>query len=571
MNLNLFKGKSKRTKIFTVITLTSIVLILLLNFLMTYFGMQKTMFLDMTPEKFYSLSGEMKEECKDMFSELKANGKKEKIKVTFCTDPDYLTASRMTRMPYFMALQLQNKYPDFFEVETVNVNLNPTAVAKYKATSLSKINSSNIIVSYGERYRVTTVQRFWAQDSSAENIYSYNGEYRLATLMKSVTAVDQPAAYFVTDHGETYYDPQNPTSEMSLSMATLADLLSERGLKIKTLKLSEVERVPEDCVLLIINNPREDFTYDKDKLNQLGYVADTEKLDRYLVMKQGSIMVAKDFETKLPVFENFMYEWGFKFSDSIVVDKESSLEDEYDTATNLVAKYSTDPESFAYAIYGDYADLSSAPLTVVSNAGSVECSYNETKYKIEAGSMRTTRQYASFLTTSNTATRYMKDSVTGEITTIVDGAPGTYDLAAVSVRVELDPDTDESIYSYIFCVNSADFLTESSLGVASRANYDIVSAVVENISRIDEYASTDLGGLSQNSSSYGGKRLITMAMSAEDITLYSNKYKNNQPVVIKKNHAISLGVITGYSIFIFAVPAAIAVLGIVVCLKRRYK
>ena len=62
-----------------------------------------------------------------------------------------------------------------------------------------------------------------------------------------------------------------------------------------------------------------------------------------------------------------------------------------------------------------------------------------------------------------------------------------------------------------------------------------------------------------------------MAMSAEDITLYSNKYKNNQPVVIKKNHAISLGVITGYSIFIFAVPAAIAVLGIVVCLKRRYK
>lgn len=571
MNLNLFKGKSKRTKIFTVITLTSIVLILLLNFLMTYFGIQKTMFLDMTPEKFYSLSGEMKEECGDMFSELKASGKKEKIKVTFCTDPDYLTASRMTRMPYFMALQLQNKYPDFFEVETVNVNLNPTAVAKYKATSLSKINSSNIIVSYGERYRVTTVQRFWAQDSSAENIYSYNGEYRLATLMKSVTAVDQPAAYFVTDHGETYYDPQNPTSEMSLSMATLADLLSERGLKIKTLKLSEVERVPEDCVLLIINNPREDFTYDKDKLNQLGYVADTEKLDRYLVMKQGSIMVAKDFETKLPVFENFMYEWGFKFSDSIVVDKESSLDDEYDTATNLVAKYSTDPESFAYAIYGDYADLSSAPLTVVSNAGSVECSYNETKYKIEAGSMRTTRQYASFLTTSNTATRYMKDPVTGEITTTVDGAPGTYDLAAVSVRVELDPDTDESIYSYIFCVNSADFLTESSLGVASRANYDIVSAVVENISRIDEYASTDLGGLSQNSSSYGGKRLITMAMSAEDVTLYSNKYKNNQPVVIKKNHAISLGVITGYSIFIFAVPAAISVLGIVVCLKRRYK
>ena len=570
MNLTLFRGKSKRTKIFTVITVCAVTVLLALNFLLTYLFGSYALMIDMTPEGFYSISNEMKKECDSIFSRVKENDSSKKIKITFCNDPDFLMASRLTRMPYVMAQKLENKYPDTFEVEVVNVNLNPTAVAKYRPTSLSQIKANNIIVSYGDRYRVTTAERFWAED---ESIYYYNGEYRLASLMKSVTAVENPTAYFVTDHGETYYDPANPTSEMSLSMSTFADLLIERGLAIKTLCLSDpsVERVPEDCVLLIINNPTKDFEYDKDKLNQFSYVSDTEKLDRYLVMKQGSIMVAKDFERKLPVFENFMYEWGFKFSDSILVDRESSLEDENDTATNLITKYNADPDSFAYAIYGDYADLSSAPLTVVPNAGSVECSYNESSYKLEVGSTSTTRHYASFLTTSNAATRYMKDPITGEISSTVDGAAGVYDVAAVAVRIELDQFSDESKYSYIFCVNSAEFLKNDCLGIDSRANYDIVSAVVENISRIDEHASTDLGGLSQNSTSMGGKKLITMSMTTVGETIYSNKYDDSGKVVIKYNHPISLAFIIGYSVFIFAIPVAAAVFGIVISIKRRYK
>ena len=574
MNLTLFRGKSKRTKIFTAITFCAIAVLLALNFLLTYLFDSYALMIDMTPEGFYSISNEMKKECDSIFSRIEEKDTAKKIKITFCNDPDFLMASRLTRMPYVMAQKLENKYPETFEVEVVNVDLNPTAVAKYRPTSLSQINANNVIVSYGDRYRVTTAERFWAED---EEIYYYNGEYRLASLMKSVTAVERPTAYFVTDHGETYYDPENPTSEMSLSMSSFADLLIERGLSIKTISLSDptVERIPDDCVLLIINNPTKDFEYDADKLNQFSYVSDTEKIDRYLVMKQGSVMVAKDFERKLPVFENFMYEWGFKFSDSILVDKSSSLEDDGDTATNLITKYNPDPDSFGYAIYGEYADLSSAPLTVVPNAGSVECSYNESSYKLEAGSTSTTRHYASFLTTSNAATRYMKDPITGEITSTVDGAPGVYDVAAVGVRIELDQYSDESKYSYIFCVNSADFLKNTCLGIESRANYDIVSAVVENISRIDEHASTDLGGLSQNSTSMGGKKLIKMSMSEVGETIYSNKYNNNNPldgrVVIKYNHPVSLAFIIGYAVFIFAIPVATAIVCIVVSIKRRYK
>lgn len=572
MKGNLFKGKSRRTKLFTVITLASIVILLGLNLVLTYFGQQKTIFLDLTPEGLYTLSDAMVEECDEMFSELEKKNENQKVRVTFCTDPDYLTSSTESRLTYFMALKLENKYPELFDVETVNVKMNPTAVAKYKTTSLSKIKSSDVIVSYGDRYRITGSQKFWVLGT--DDVYHYNGEYRIASLIKSVTAISQPIAYFVTDHNETYYDPQNPESEMSISMAAFADLLADRGLDIKTLRLSEVDRVPEDCALLIINNPKTDFTYDETRLDEFGYVSDTEKLDRYLVMKQGAVMVAKDYQIRLPVFENFLYEWGFEFSDSIVVDRESCLEDENNTATNIIASYDKDSESYGYALYGEFADLTSSPLTVFSNTGSVNCSFKDSTAVSEPGTGYASKNYAPFLTTSPTAQRYMRDPITGEITSIVDGLPGTYDLAAVTVRTQIDPNANEKEYSYLFCVNSPDFFSDKLISEASYANYDIVSSVIENISRVDEYASMDLGGLSLNSASGGGKRLITTAMSADDVTVLSNKYKDNDPnkgrIIIKENHGISTAAITTYTVIAFAIPLAVTIVGIVVCAKRKY-
>ena len=142
MKSRLFKGKSTRTKIFTAITLLTILVFIALNLLLYYFGIHKTIFLDMTPEGLYTLSDLMLDECDDIFTKLRQKQNDKKVKVTFCTDSDYLIGSTTARLTYFMALKLQNEYPDIFEVETVNVGLNPTAVAEYKTTSLSKIKAN---------------------------------------------------------------------------------------------------------------------------------------------------------------------------------------------------------------------------------------------------------------------------------------------------------------------------------------------------------------------------------------------------------------------------------------------
>ena len=573
MKERLFKGKSKRTKIFTLVTLALLLTVMGLNLVLTYFGVQKTIFFDMTPEGLYSLSDAMKEECDEMVARLSEDGADKKITVTFCTDPDYLISSEASRLTYFMALKLKNRYPDYIEVKTENVFLNPTAVAEYKTTSLSKIDANDVIVSYGDRYRIASHDYFWVNGKSEHDYY--NGEYRIATMMRSVTAIAHPVAYFLTDHGESYYDPENPGSDMSKSLSEFAALLKNRGLDIKLLDLSSADRVPDDCALLIINNPRTDFTYDADRLDEFNYVSDTEKLDRYLVSKQGAIAVAKDYEITLPVFESFLHEWGFDFSTSILVDNEASLTDPVSgnkIGTSLIASYDKSKESYGYALYGEYADLSSAPLTVFPNSGSVDCSFTETTLAAEPGAQNVTKQYAPFLTTSGTAQHYIKDKTTGEITGYVDGEAGQFDLAALCVRREHDPVSNVLSYSYLFCVNSPEFFSSSLIGESSFANYDMVSAVVDNISRIDDHASMDLGALSFNSASGGGKYVIPTTMSEDDVTIYSNKTNetDGRRIIIKHNHGISTSNKVFFTCLVSVVPVTIAIIGTVVAIKRRY-
>ena len=89
-----------------------------------------------------------------------------------------------------------------------------------------------------------------------------------------------------------------------------------------------------------------------------------------------------------------------------------------------------------------------------------------------------------------------------------------------------------------------------------------------------EYANTNLGALTGNSTSPGGKRLITTAMSTEDVVLKSNKHYDNDInkgfIVIKHNHGISTAEKVVYTVLVAALPAAALAIGIAVSVKRRY-
>ena len=560
--MKLIKGNNRRRAVFAALTAILIVLLVGLNLLLSIMGRNRSFYVDLTPEGLYTLTDAMVEEC-SFLNELTEEDAAQSVKITFCTDPDNLMSATTTRVTYLMALKLHEEYENF-EVETVNVTYNPTAVAKYKTTSLSEILPSNIIVSYGDRYRVVSAESFWTVDSN-DNYWSYNGEYKLATLMRSVTLANDklPAAYFVTGHGETVYDPES--GDKSTGAYEFAELLMERGLRIKTINLSRVTEVPKDCALLIINNPTSDFISDPSRYDEYEYISDIEKIDRYLVSNQGALMVAKDYKVSLPSLEIFLKEWGFEFSSSLLKDEENGLADKDSTGTVFTGVYNTSEESYAHAIYGEFADLESAPRMLFSNSGFVKRSFKESSTVNEPGSANNVKRYASFITTNSTAKPFGYDGLTGGYTTLT-GDAGAYDLAGVTTRMAFDSKTAEYTYSYVFATNTPGFFSDAVLSNASYSNYDIVSALVNNMSRADIYASTDLGGTSLNSSSYGGKKLITTALSGEETVIYSQDGRE----ILKVNKALTLSVVVIVAVVVAIIPVITLISGVVTVIKRKY-
>ncbi len=563
MKNSIFSARSKRGRIFAVITVVGIALVLGLNLLLTYFGLHKTVFIDMTKEGFYTLTDKMVEHC-GFVEELKdENGKSKPIEITFCADPDTLMASEVTRIPYVMSLKLANKF-DNINIKTVNVANDPTSVAMYKTTSMTTILPSDIIVSYGSKYRISSAQSFWTSANDA--LWSYNGEYKMTSIIMSLTSINQPAAYFITGHGETYYDINDPESAGSLKSAALFGLLTERGLTVKTLDLSSVTAIPDDCALLILNNPQSDFEFNGE-LNSFDYVSDLEKIDRYLTKGNGSLMVAKDYATELPLLESFLFEWGFEFSDTKVKDENNSLpvSGGADFAP-IIGVYETEENSYGNAIYGDYAASGSSPKMIFTNTGYISCSFGLAESAGENGADNVNRHFAPFITTSDGAAAYKKN----ESGFYTDRATEKQELnlAAVCSRHYTHEYDATTTYSYVFCANSPEFLSNELLGNPSYANFDIVSAVVNNMVRTDMHASSDLGGTSLNSSSFGGKQIIDQELHEEETKLYSTDANNIE--VLKVNSGIDNANKTVITVFVFLIPAAIAVVGIIVCVRRRF-
>ena len=198
---------------------------------------------------------------------------------------------------------------------------------------------------------------------------------------------------------------------------------------------------------------------------------------------------------------------------------------------------------------------------MVKDTGYIECTFEESLSKDEDGTFRISRNYASFLSTSTEARAFGRD----ELGDFVDRDYGKLDTSVVSVRMTTDSYSSEKSYSYVFAAASASFFESELLSNASYANYDIVTALVRNISRVDEHASTDLGGTSLNSEKYGGKQLLDTAIVTEITEVYDSSLE-----VVEVNYPITVLAIIFIFVFIGILPIGALVVGVVVAVRRRY-
>ena len=518
-----------------------------------------SLWLDLTPEGLYSLSDLMIAECSKIERD---------ITITFCDDPDHLMSGYMTRYVYVMAKELEQRF-DNITVKTCNVTLNPTAVDRYRAVSSSSIPASSVIVSCGDQFRIYTASQFWISgtdsDGNSSGLYSFNGEYKMATAFFSLSAIASPKAYFLVNHGERYYAPDDEAhaelragAGQDEDLSAFYNLLLKAGLTVDYLDLTGKRTVPDDCAVLIVNRPQTDLG--GGDLYSFSDRTEAEVLDRYISEGNGAIMFFKDPDVSLLNLEQFCEKWGISYIDGATVGRKLKTGETTDLVRGV---YNKDEATVAYSIYKTLASVVSSPDVVARGSGAVKLAWKESEGEL-SGNFLGKRLYADFLYAPTKDPNDPHDY--GSALYAIDGGgivsddDQRYAVAAISTRYWSDSYSLEKFYSYVFASASSDIISKENLENPAYGNADVFFSLVRYLARTDEYADLALGSESFNSENMGGKKLVTSKLSAAAYTDSGSR---------KSCAAFTRGDLVRISIFVFVPALAASVAGVVLWRRRR--
>ena len=541
-----FLGKHGRRAVYTAVSALVLVAAFLLGIGASALKFEWNSYVDATPEGLYTLT--------DTFLEEVSGIKDDEIRIIFCNDPDRLLETTETRYVYIMAREIEKKMSNV-TVETYNVERDPTAVQAFRPTSSTEIKSDHVIVACGKRYRVMSAASFFSKDSSTNTYFAFNGEYKMASAMLSVATVTRPIACFADGHGETSYLTDGLSPAERERHRAFYDLLVDAGLEVRKVNLDK-EELPPDTVLLILNGPTEDYCPTDEEIFTAGATSALERIDRYLD-DYGALMVFKDPSVTLPALEEMLTEWGIEYVNGSTVknpaaDADLSQNDTRDRFSVVYPKKDTD--ALGYSLFGDVAGLTSAPSTVIEGSGYIKRSWLGETLSISLDTSAMTS--AVFRAPAGCRTYNAAGAVTDD--------SGDYVLARLSARVTVVQDI-EDYYSYVFCAATTSLTDTAYLADPSLGNYDVMFATVRFISRTDAYASTALGGLNYNTSTFGGKRFQETALSNVPV----EKWEKGE--LIHTYPAMTASVIVTWTLIALLPAGAVAVLGVVVCVRRRHR
>ena len=133
---------------------------------------------------------------------------------------------------------------------------------------------------------------------------TFSGESKITSAIYRLTSGEQKHAYYTTNHGE-----QALTD-------TLTDALENQNLSLTALDLLSSGSVPEDCDLLIINVPAQDFA-------SAGALVDEMSLLRSYLSAGGKVLLTTDTYYNTPNLDAVMAEFGLTRAEGLVVEGDS--------------------------------------------------------------------------------------------------------------------------------------------------------------------------------------------------------------------------------------------------------
>ena len=496
----LWHKKNMRRLLFG-LTVLLLVCLFAIQPLLSYVLQEASVWPDLTEEGLYTASG-------TLLATL--SGLKQDVTIIFCAAPDYLLGNVETRAPYITCKKLARENPHI-KIEIRDLISDPSAADEFKSSNGGNVSWNDVIFTTGAEFRRVSAAGFWGEEE--EKLVSFNGEYRIATEILSLTALDGGSyVYFAVGHGERYYVEGDAGSDPSLS--AFHELLRELGLRVATVNLDEVDKVPDNCALLIFCGTQVDYDDYNDK--DYAHVSSMQKLDEYLA-RDRSVMVLRDaYNTPLPAFDSYLSEWGLSFNSDKVIAPDSSLKTESgEGGSHLIATYAKAEEDslLGYGMIAGLSDMNIPPKTVLPNCASI----NMTRVNVETTlAPNTVRAVSGVFFAGEDAYAVDKDGFK-----ITKPDSSLYWLAAAATEWYLPSgNTNTYYYSYVFAAGTTALIENTYLADSALGNRDAMRSVLRTISRIDVFASSELGGFDLNSKTYGGKMLLNSSLFEEDYTFH---------------------------------------------------
>lgn len=214
-----------------------------------------------------------------------------------------------------------------FRWEQKDPAIYPTFAAQYGA---SDVSTGSLIVVSGENNVVLDAADLYEYDYSdyyttgSANV-TFGGEKQITSAIYKLTAAEETHAYYTTNHGE-----QALTS--SLTEALEAQNITAQPLDLLT------STIPDDCDLLIINDPTSDFASD-------GLVDEISQLQTYLE-NGGRVLLTTNGYDETPNLDAVMAQFGLAREAGLVVEGDSNHA-LYGDPYSLFPDYGTTDESTA--------------------------------------------------------------------------------------------------------------------------------------------------------------------------------------------------------------------------------
>ena len=376
--------------------------------------------IDLTKEKFYSLSEESKNQIRNVDQEIEI----------------YVFGYEENSSVVDLIKQYA-RYKENIKYEVVSTETRQDIAQKYDVSSTDE-SSGTIVIANGDRKVKATATDFYSYDYNTYETVDLT-EQKLTNSILAVTLDNAPKIYFLTGHGEyTLKD----------YMTTLNTKLQGEVNEVESLDLLVSNKIPDDCQALVIVSPTTDFTdYETDIIT--GYINNG-----------GDILWLSDYSNNgtLTNVNKILNMYGIDLDDSGIIleqDKSAML---MQTPNLILPNISSESEITSPIVSGG--------KVLLFNSGKIDIKSNEEleNLGVEVTKLLTTTDSAIFRTdlsnssTSPSSGEEAKEYVVG---------------ALASKTISNDDESEDAKKSNLIIYANAIFAIDYPIQISNQAAYAI--------------------------------------------------------------------------------------------------